>query len=300
MTSKLRTIQEDNKLELIGWSDTRWSAEQRMIERFLKLAKFIEKILLEEKDSKTPIMLTSSELSNLKHLNAVLIPFGKAVRSLEKEGIILPKLPKIIHRLLNELDPQGHMSIFHKNVLETAKSAVQRRLGGVVREPGLPLMAAALHPKYGHLEWLTDKERDLVWIALEKELPNFPVKTKSNALHGLRTIRLERSKVLECARINMESKEFCEMSPSEFWKAFESENGKDISSLVRGILSIPASTARVERVFSSTGFIEDGREQMSIDTLEMHAIIRDFMKSSNYNFEKLVQITMKSDIENAK
>jgi len=78
-----------------------------------------------------------------------------------------------------------------------------------------------------------------------------------------------------------------------FWKAFKESISKDLSMLVRGILSIPASTGRVERLFSSTGFIENGRENMSTDTLEMHAIIRDYMQKENYSFEKLMELVMK-------
>jgi len=66
LTGKLREYQGNHALELVGWSNTRWTAEHhQMIQRFLTLSEPISNVLSESTDSKTPQMLSVIELRDL-------------------------------------------------------------------------------------------------------------------------------------------------------------------------------------------------------------------------------------------
>jgi len=123
---------------------------------------------------------------------------------------------------------------------------------------------------------LTPAQEDAIWDALKEELTNFRVKTSPYQLRDMQTVHVDQVALLECIRKNIKSKIFVNTPVDTFWKAFEESSSKDLSMLVRGILSIPAST----------------------HTLEMHAIIRDYMQIENYSFERTLLVSISNEVCN--
>lgn len=66
--------------------------------------------------------------------------------------------------------------------------------------------------------------------------------------------------------------------PLQWWSA--QENFRLLWPLARMVLGIPASNASAERLFSSAGFLAEGRDRLEIDTLEELAVVRHFQLSS--------------------
>lgn len=50
-----------------------------------------------------------------------------------------------------------------------------------------------------------------------------------------------------------------------------------LAPLARMYLAIPASSADLERAFSSAGFLNTCRESLSTETLEMQVVLRDWI-----------------------
>jgi hypothetical protein len=59
---------------------------------------------------------------------------------------------------------------------------------------------------------------------------------------------------------------------------------------VRMVLGVPASNTSAERLFSSSGFLSDGRPNLHIETLEHLAIVRHFLLTVEYESERDVLI----------
>jgi hypothetical protein len=55
---------------------------------------------------------------------------------------------------------------------------------------------------------------------------------------------------------------------------------------VRAVLGVPASNTTAERLFSSTGFLSDGRPNLHIETLEHLAIVRHFLLTVEFDDER--------------
>ncbi len=56
---------------------------------------------------------------------------------------------------------------------DALRSSVLSRLGHILETPNHALYAAALHPKYGHLQFVNSTLRDQVWDGLKAEAGNF-------------------------------------------------------------------------------------------------------------------------------
>jgi len=73
--------------------------------------------------------------------------------------------------------------------------------------------------------------------------------------------------------------------PLDYWK--KQKNVQQYSSIIQMMLAIPATTAETERSFSSTGFLCDGRENMSLVEIEKSAIVRALLKKTDYSLNKI-------------
>jgi len=92
-----------------------------------------------------------------------------------------------------------------------------------------------------------------------------------------------------------------DMEPKVFWQSHSGPVLQVLEPVARMLLGIPASSADVERIFSTTGFLLEGRESLSLMRLEQLSVIRvyitDFCKSKSplqlkQKMEELVQKVM--------
>jgi hypothetical protein len=68
------------------------------------------------------------------------------------------------------------------------------------------------------------------------------------------------------------------LDPLDWWA--KQHTLSSLYPLVQLFLGIPASNASAERLFSSSGFLCEGRDRLELQTLEHLAVIRHFMLSS--------------------
>ena len=68
-----------------------------------------------------------------------------------------------------------------------------------------------------------------------------------------------------------------DLDPLGWWSSPEQDGLSGLKPVVQAILCIPASTAAAERSFSNTQFVAEGRENLSGETIEHLAVIRDHL-----------------------
>lgn len=176
----------------------------------------------------------------------------------------------------------------------------------------LPFCCAALHPLYGDLPRLTPAQRDSVWKKIydEAELlfrhicetghstARAPPATTDIFSCGRATsislaiFRSQLSPALEYVRRLFQSQEFKSRciapplgeektlsDPFHFWTKFLDTHPEFnvLRPVVRFLLSVPASSAFSERLWSSAGFLHDNRENLTAEHLVMLTVIRDWL-----------------------
>jgi hypothetical protein len=192
--------------------------------------------------------------------------------------------------------------------MATLKSEVQSRFAYVSESPNLALICALLDPRYASLAWITKPGvKDKVWEALLKEaLDVFNVQqpTEANSRSSCLISHIfqvrqppptSRPVPLTVPRISAKAvaaavedykawidehsahPEFITMQPLAFWKQYQSAFPL-MQHVARALFSVPPSSACVERAFSSTGILMDGRERLTALHLQQLAIIRDTLR----------------------
>ena len=134
-----------------------------MLERFLKLWDSVLSVIESSKnDTKCLTTFNSSMKRKLKYLTKILSLFEKFTLVMEGEHLSLPKVPVGIWELQVALKQEDD------KLAEEFFEALSNRLGFILTSPNLALCAAALHPKYTHLNFITEQLRDKVWKQLEE------------------------------------------------------------------------------------------------------------------------------------
>jgi len=103
----------------------RWPVKHQMIQRFLTLSEPISNVLSDSTDSKTPQMLSATELRDLADIQEVLILFVKSVRKLEVDlfAKVLLLQPTTLDELIKILfHNTTHEEHFPRNTLKKKPS----------------------------------------------------------------------------------------------------------------------------------------------------------------------------------
>ena len=287
-------------LDLILDNDTRWNSSYMMLCRFYLLRKAVRKTLIAAPGLLTsniaiPRMFSKERLVSVKALLPFLESFFVATKALEADGPTLSAVPSVVTILRTSLRKQGESNELDSELAGLFLVALETRLGFICSKVNLSLLAAAMHPRYGHLSQVSLEIRDAVWQKLEAELDNVP--SPSLAAH---LPRVDPKSLLPSLRIAMETAPCRETHPLTFWKDFAANGGGALAPLARMFLAIPASSSSVERVFSSANFLELGHEQQSLQTLEKVAIIRDYTLQPKYSFEALMKLVRDAEENGAK
>jgi hypothetical protein len=187
-------------------------------------------------------------------------------------GATPKKLLKVQKGIYKWTPASSSSKAFQKELL----AQLDNRLADVLL-PGPALQAAALHPRYGSMDYLNSTDiaeasrlfavRNNVWKSLEE----LGCRLDPN------TDPIEIKFALESIRRTFEAEGFSEEHKkkktgclswwdSSKWKAH-------LLPLLKAVLAVPASSAEVERTFSTTGNLMDGRHDLSLDNLEQIAFI---------------------------
>lgn len=229
-------------------------------------------------------MPSPADLKRLESLLQLLQLFETATLALEGDHLTLPLVPSILADLREKL----HQAAQEKDLVTRSQCALlflqafDTRFACIFKEDNLALQAAALHPTFGHLPWISDDElKKKVWISLKK---------LGNELRSG-----------DEGKVKMSVKPFLKA----IWKEFEGNPLRPVDNpllwwksnqefvclypLVQYLWSIPASSSSAERLFSSLGHILSHAPQRSPSTLKQLALLREYQKQPSYDFGQLLK-----------
>ena len=148
---------------------TRWSTIYYMLERYELLSQDIAYLaILGVMDDLHLEILSHYELIQLRSLLKALKPMEEFVRLLEGEFYVtISQVPARLNKILANLSNMVAGNEIHTTALALHHS-VKTRLGFILDRPNLALCCAALDPRYGHLDFVSDNLRDLVWGTLAR------------------------------------------------------------------------------------------------------------------------------------
>lgn len=245
-----------------------------------------------------------------------LRPFEASSRFLEGEKYMTIAHVPMILKGLEEFLSQERMEfpvvgIFRITLLEN----LRKRFSYIFMEVNESLLAAAVHPCYGHLDFLSEEMKEAVWKKVKEWSAELYREAgqegEEDAIFGysngrdlvLNRLRhrfsndpLHREKWRYSFTIDVGG----DLVPPPDWKDFYIADSMgeippgvrftSIHSLVKMFFSLPATTGPSERVFSCTGFLKPKiRSRLSPHLLEYLAVARMFLKSSFYDFESFFQ-----------
>jgi hypothetical protein len=173
---------------------------------------------------------------------------------------------------------------------ESLLNSVSNRLGFILEKNNLALKAAAMDPRFGHLSFISPALRDEIWVSLQKEMINLLPDEQNESNSGIPMISWSPEQYQEISksyllllRSNLEknSAQFAHVDPLQWWAS--QLNLAILHPLAQMLLAIPATSANVERLFSSTGFLNSGRAALHGSTLEKLATIRHFRQHRQAN-----------------
>jgi hypothetical protein len=149
-------------------------------------------------------------------------------------------------------------------------------------------LAAALDPRTKSLSFIRQSDRDLVWDFLNKKLPSVPKSDKpadafsffdfaqSSELNLTEVERYQREAL--CPMFEMYGDKQQYSNPLRWWQE-RARSYPTLCSLALTYLSIPASSASVERIFSRAGItMAPRRNRLANDIFEAQVLYNDFMR----------------------
>jgi hypothetical protein len=276
-------------LQLIAPVATRWNSQFYMLERFVTLIEPLSMMALEEdKKGLWGNVFNTGTLDRLRSYVPLLKPLEAFTSTVEGNYVTISIVPYLLHTLLNDhLIKQPTDSSIVKKLKKQIKASIKERMGWILEGPSLPLLGAALDPRYGHLSFVDIEIRESVWsqLALEGFEEMKPITSG-----GLPTIELDDIKYhLEKVRKHFEAHIAPSSSdPLKFWEEYKP--GHVLLPIVQMVLSVPASSAAVERGFSNSGFLMSGRENLTLDHVEQLAVVCNYLQSHQYNFVDLCKL----------
>ncbi len=287
LKQQLRIIQgEHTPLDLIAPCQTRWNTQYYMLDRFMFLLEPLTELAKKDHPTfqKNFKELHTTVVQRLKIYLPVMEHLKRFTKQVEGDSITISKVPFLLHELVTihlKLDETD--SPLLAKIKIQVREKINTRLGWILQTVSIPLLGAALDPRYGNLRFISLNIRNEVWNQLAdegydliKEIPprkGYPATSKGDIVYALKKLRK-----------HFESVEST-VSPLEYWSVYS--DGAPLLPLVQMILAIPASSAAVERGFSSTGFIMNGRDTLSLDHVEQMAVVRNYINGPDYNFDDL-------------
>lgn len=261
---------------------TRWLYMHEMLEAFVScIDDLLTMALAGHFDKFDGHFITLSEIAVIRDMTRVLAPAAKFVNDVEGEKYVtIALIPVLLKQcfdamridMINDSSEVQHLKRnFNKRMDE--------RLGYILKKPNLALAAAALHPAFGHLSFVSPQTRDAVWRDLATWCTEFPAVSHVSAgaagqaagpgIPQLVRPRLE-DYTRELAAVRAEFEKFTPATPTIirtpakdgdvfdplfYWKKAHDAGFQRISHLARIVFAVPGSSAPSERVFSLANMI---------------------------------------------
>jgi hypothetical protein len=299
--SRIQRLEGLDRLQLILPVPTRFDSQLAMLQRFLENITVIQimvrngsldKILSLEQRKDICTLEYQVRLQSYEEILNLIHKVTEAIST--DKNITLSSIPKIVHALLNDLKPDAvHDNMIKTQLKKAIRKRVKDRFGKILTETNIALRAAALDPRYGHLDFVSKEVRDNTWTKIIEEAINLPLNTSMQVgnddelsfIPDDNILKTTIEKQLNCIRKHFETKknELTNENPLTFWKTMINERGfKELSDIVRTYLCIPAIQISSERAFSSSGFIHN-TARASLNT--EHTTELQFIRGNIGNFE---------------
>lgn len=251
-------------------NSTRWNSQLKMIRSVLKVPE--DKLAL---IADAPI-LSSYDRNVLKDLVEILTPFEEAtdivqISNVPSAGYVLPCVRGLLHHI-------NHCSTkFHSSFVQALKASLTERVSSYENNDSY-VLAAMLDPRF-KLRWCVSgsdklKYQEMLKLEAQKWLSSDPASDQSESTNAdeppleppskkVKTLfdfmaepesELHRSSSVGDIEKYLSSPcQPMEIDPASYWKQNELEYGETLPRMAKEILSIPSSSAPVERLFSIAG-----------------------------------------------
>jgi zinc finger BED domain-containing protein 1 (E3 SUMO-protein ligase ZBED1) len=200
---------------------------------------------------------------------------------------LIPVLVNIIRSTLSTNNSKNEGEIVQE-LKAALLMALDNRFSKLFTESSLALKAAAIHPLYGSLPWVSEEVKDAVWEGLLEEAllfhqppqnpsvlrPIIPPEMVKISLQGLRAFFTQNEKKLAATATekNMTAIDFALF----WWKTVGSISYPHLTDLAKALLAIPATSVPSERVFSIAGWLfSQRRRNMTAENLEDFIFIHE-------------------------
>jgi len=292
-TSSLRQQLEDAQqpgtaLTLVTESETRWNSRFQATERFMELWPHIKRMGLSDGGT-----LSDAEVQILLGCQAVLRHFATAITVLEAS--VYPTLclvPAQLAQLAAVIAKPNAISAVVE--LQTAlREALYHYFPDFWAKPNFALMAAALDLRYADLPWCSSATRDAIWDEIAVQA--FALKDgndEGTTIELLKATTDSARRMLQRAnysfRAEREQDPTSDISPVDWWKSHISPALVPLERVVRLFFTVPATSADAERFFKGAAFVQDGRPNLSAETLSRQTRVRDAIKTNRLVLDDIV------------
>jgi hypothetical protein len=235
--------------------------------------------------------------------------------------VTLSAVPWQVHRMLEATKVVSTDRVFTKTIKDALRKAIKKRLGFVLKEVfslcvypvvvgppissvltllfllpsqvNLALVASALDPRFGHLDFIQPRLANLVWDKVLDLLTDFcsmsfaPSNTQLQNEEAGTTMppqpiigSAHYQPILASLREFFESKPYAGRSKVDPLKEWKSYTGwyNSLKVFVRLIFAIPATSASSERAFSKAGrHASKFRNRLSVDALETYVVTKSIL-----------------------
>ena len=260
---------------------TRWNSILFMIRSVLKVTP-AEYIIIRskmpyktqaQKLAKKNFVITEKEREMLEDLQHVLLLFEFVTDEFQSNQISISRVIPCYNYLKKNLESNQNAYQYTSELRADLIESLERRFGPMVQSE-LCQVATFLDPNFGHKKFKGDLRLEVIHkvkLLLDKIVlkDNLQLSKNSTSLHKSQIKRKNNynsseseDELIENSDLSEEIiKEYCkvvtitdEMCPLKFWKAYESRFPK-LALLAKQFLSVQASSAAVERMFSISGII---------------------------------------------
>jgi hypothetical protein len=170
------------------------------------------------------------------------------------------------------------LALPHKNVDDNHRTilfaAIDSRLGYLLATPNVCLLAAAVHPKHRHLDFVSDELKNKIWEDIGEEACIYNRVTDSAEMQSLwRSSTMNQVKAL---RLHIRSAPQ-DSDPLIYYPQKCSQYAV-LFPFLKQILSIPATSAPSERLFKpSKRTVTKDRNRLTPGHVEMFSVIRCYV-----------------------
>lgn len=280
--------------------DTRWTGDYLMLRRYQELYPHIERAAekgrLDNYDT-AQWCLGEEEKALMNTLIVLMRPLEEVIRLSEGENYVsLAFVPQwindVLHALVDDANDCKVAKGLRKRLREDFARRMQKYLVAKYRQPtdsdsdsdndfnngaapiadaSAALCCAALHPRFFHLPWLSDDEREIVDKVIERLALEHMDSIARNSPDAARTSTLK-----EYFKAFLQEHPQLDTDPNvvaSFW-ARPIMTYHPVQPVARCLLAIPATSAPSERVFSCAGFVQDRGRCLAPASLRARTLIR--------------------------